>query len=114
MKTVEGSGGGCAPAAVKRRRRDAPGRRRSGGVSVLRRVQVDATTAPAPLQRLLAACRRAFGGPGTEPAHDDVALIRDILGTYAAPSSSLAIALHDARYIYMFNYCLVCYCNCHQ
>jgi len=87
--TVEGSGGGGgAPAAVKRRRRDAPGgRRRSVGVSVRRRVQVDATTtAPAPLQSLLAACRRAFGGPGTVPAPDDVALIRDILGTYAAPA----------------------------
>ncbi|XP_066324573.1 plant cysteine oxidase 2-like [Miscanthus floridulus] len=84
MKTVEGSGGGGAPAAVKRRRRDAPGRRRSGGVSVRRRVQVDATTAPAPLQRLLAACRRAFGGPGTVPAHDDVALIRDILDKMGA------------------------------
>ena len=86
--TVEGSGGGGAQAAVKRRRRDAPGgRRRSVGVSVRRRVQVDATTtAPAPLQSLLAACRRAFGGPGTVPAPDDVALIRDILGTYAAPA----------------------------
>lgn len=112
--TVEGSGG--APAAVKRRRRDAPGRRRSGSVSVRRRVQVDATTAPAPLQRLLAACRRAFGGPGTVPSPDDVALIRDILGKYAAPPrpalpSSLAIALHDARCICLTNYCLVCYCS---
>lgn len=86
--TVEGSGAG--PAAVKRRRSGGPGRRQSGGVSVRRRVQVDAATAPepAPLQRLLAACRRAFGGPGTVPAHHDVVLIRDILGTYAAPFSS--------------------------
>nr|ACG35706.1 cupin, RmlC-type [Zea mays] len=77
--TVEGSGAG--PAAVKRRRSGAPGRRQSGGVSVRRRVRVDAATAPepAPLQRLLAACRRAFGGPGTVPAHHDVVLIRDIL-----------------------------------
>lgn len=79
--TVEGSGAG--PAAVKRRRSGGPGRRQSGGVSVRRRVQVDAATAPepapAPLQRLLAACRRAFGGPGTVPAHHDVVLIRDIL-----------------------------------
>ncbi|PAN45857.1 hypothetical protein PAHAL_9G147500 [Panicum hallii] len=38
------------------------------------------TTAPTSLlQRLLAACRRAFRGPGTVPAPDDVALIRGIL-----------------------------------
>jgi len=75
--------------AVVKGRRDASSRRRlsGAGVTVRRRVQqVDATAAPAPtpplLQRLLAACRRAFRGPGTVPAPDDVALIRGILGTY--------------------------------
>ena len=72
--------------AVVKGRRDASSRRRlSAGVSVRPRVQVDAKVAPAPtplLQRLLAACRRAFRGPGTVPAPDDVALIRGILGTY--------------------------------
>ncbi|WVZ59979.1 hypothetical protein U9M48_010057 [Paspalum notatum var. saurae] len=89
MAAVEGSGGGGA-AAVKRRR-DASTRRRSGGggggVSVRKRRvqhrQVDAPTAP-PLQRLLAACRRAFRGPGTVPAPDDVALIRGILDKMGA------------------------------
>ncbi|KAJ1294337.1 hypothetical protein BS78_01G139100 [Paspalum vaginatum] len=98
MKVVEGSGGA---AAVKKRRRDAGTRRRSnggggggGGVSVRRRRaqrQVDAPPAPpspapprpaaagTPLRQLLAACRRAFGGPGTVPAPDDVAHIRGIL-----------------------------------
>ncbi|CAL4935018.1 unnamed protein product [Urochloa decumbens] len=92
MMVAEGRsrrGGGAE--AAKGRRDYASRRRLSGGVSVRRRVHVvDATvtTAPAaaaaaatmtPLQRLLAACRRAFRGPGTVPAHDDVALIRGIL-----------------------------------
>nr|CAB3493842.1 unnamed protein product [Digitaria exilis] len=70
---------------MKKGPRDArPRRRLTGGVSLRRRVQVvDAATAAPPLQRLLAACRRAFGGPGTVPAPDDVAVIRGILGTYA-------------------------------
>ncbi|CAL4943471.1 unnamed protein product [Urochloa decumbens] len=90
MMVAEGrSRGGGGAEAVKGRRDYASRRRLSGGVSVRRRVHVvDATvtTAPAaaaatmtPLQRLLAACRRAFRGPGTVPAHDDVALIRGIL-----------------------------------
>ncbi|CAN6287366.1 unnamed protein product [Urochloa humidicola] len=93
MMVAEGRsrGGGGAEEAVKGRR-DASSRRRlsgGGGVSLRRRVQVvDAATVPAPpaatptmapLQRLLAACRRAFRGAGTVPAPDDVALIRGIL-----------------------------------
>ncbi|XP_062211968.1 plant cysteine oxidase 2-like isoform X2 [Phragmites australis] len=82
---VEESGGAVA---AKRRGEEARPRG-EGGASVRRRtrwrVQADAT-APArararatPLQRLLAACRAAFGGPGTVPAPADVDLIRGIL-----------------------------------
>ncbi|RCV41626.1 hypothetical protein SETIT_9G152100v2 [Setaria italica] len=77
-------GGGGGADGVMKGRRDASRRRLSGGVSVRRRVRAVDATAPAPptttpLQRLLAACRRAFGGPGTVPAPDDVALIRGII-----------------------------------
>uniref|UniRef100_A0A0D9VX13 cysteine dioxygenase n=1 Tax=Leersia perrieri TaxID=77586 RepID=A0A0D9VX13_9ORYZ len=72
-----------------KRRRDAKekGRRRSGGGGggggVVRRTRKRVllrTPEPAPLlQRLFAACRDVFRGPGTVPAPDDVALIRAIL-----------------------------------
>ncbi|CAN6282055.1 unnamed protein product [Urochloa humidicola] len=73
-------GGGGGAEAVKGRRDASSRRRLSGGVNMRRRVHVvDAPPATTPLQRLLAACRRAFRGPGTVPAPDDVALIRGIL-----------------------------------
>ncbi|CAN6304142.1 unnamed protein product [Urochloa humidicola] len=83
MMVAEGrsrGGGGGGVEAVKGRRDASSRRRLSGGVNMRRRVQVvDAPPATTPLQRLLAACRRAFRGPGTVPAPDDVALIRGIL-----------------------------------
>ncbi|RLN41490.1 cupin, RmlC-type [Panicum miliaceum] len=79
VAVAEGRSRGVA-AAVKGRRDASSRRRPSGGVSVQRRVQVDATAPALALQRLLAACRRAFRGPGTVPAPDDVDLIRGILG----------------------------------
>ncbi|KAF8681688.1 hypothetical protein HU200_045118 [Digitaria exilis] len=76
----------AATAVLKKGRRDDARMRRrlmTDGVSLRRRVQVVEAAAvappPTPLQRLLAACRRAFGGPGTVPAPDDVAVIRGIL-----------------------------------
>ncbi|CAL4926482.1 unnamed protein product [Urochloa decumbens] len=90
MMVAEGRSRGGAEAVKGRRDYAASRRRLSGGVSVRRRVHVvdatvttasppPATTTMTPLKRLLAACRRAFRGPGTVPAHDDVALIRGIL-----------------------------------
>ncbi|KAK3149819.1 hypothetical protein QOZ80_3AG0223350 [Eleusine coracana subsp. coracana] len=78
---VEGSRGAVP---VKRRRREAAagGRNGGGGVSVRRRTRwrVQADAAPRTLLgRLLAACRVAFGGPGTVPAPADVSLLRSIL-----------------------------------
>ncbi|KAK3146570.1 hypothetical protein QOZ80_3BG0268180 [Eleusine coracana subsp. coracana] len=73
---VEGSRGAVP---VKRRRRNNDG---GGGVSVRRRTRwrVQADAAPrTPLGQLLAACRVAFGGPGTVPAPADVSLVRSIL-----------------------------------
>jgi hypothetical protein len=59
------------------------------------------TTAPTSLlQRLLAACRRAFRGPGTVPAPDDVALIRGILGTYVHESNELGMHLFATLFFF--------------
>lgn len=75
MMKVEGS----SAAVAAKRRREARGR--AGGGSVVRRTRrrIQPEVAPAPLQRLLAACRAVFRGPGTVPAPADVALIRGIL-----------------------------------
>ncbi|OEL36168.1 Plant cysteine oxidase 2 [Dichanthelium oligosanthes] len=96
MKVEEGRSRGGAEAV--KGRSDASRRRMSGGASVRRRVQVVDAAAPAPttttpLQRLLAACRRAFGSPGTVPARDDVALIRGILVHFRLNQESATITL---------------------
>ncbi|KAL5219488.1 hypothetical protein ABZP36_020172 [Zizania latifolia] len=83
MKVVEGSSG----AVEAKRRREAKGRRRSGGGgggggAVVRRTRRRVLLRPEPaplLQRLFAACRDVFRGPGTVPSSADVELIRGIL-----------------------------------
>jgi hypothetical protein len=100
-RVAEGRSRGGGGEAVKGRRDASRHRRPSGGATVRRRVRAAVgATAPAPpppptptLQRLLAACRRAFGGSGTVPAPEDVALVRGILGTCVHETERVAASV---------------------